>query len=188
MENPKKIPVLNNGHLDTALNDTLADGVAGESGDIVDFELRYETLAMCFDGLHADAEFPGDFLVGFAFGDELDHFHFAGGELNPIFAGHFPGMQIYPGVMQIESMGQAGLCMAFFLKNDTTEIANGSIPVKGLFTRVHNAGFNKSVMPGDTMIIRVKSLEDDDFMGLMSAQVLVNDEIYSHSILEVFYA
>ena len=62
-----------------------------------------------------------------------------------------------------------------------------SEPVKGLFTRVHNAGFNKGVKPGDKLTIRVKSIEDDDFMGLMSAQVLINNEVYSHSILEVYY-
>ena len=106
---------------------------------------------------------------------------------DPIFAGHFPGSPLYPGVMQIETMGQAGLCMAYFTKNNTTSINNDSQPVKGLFTRVHNAGFNKGVMPGDTLTVRVKSIEDDDFMGLMSAQVIINNDIYSHSILEVYY-
>ena len=77
--------------------------------------------------------------------------------------------------------------LAYFIKNSTFAIDNNSVPVKGLFTRIHNAGFIKGVKPGNTLTIRVKSIQDDDFIGLMSAQVLINNEIYSHSILEVYY-
>jgi hypothetical protein len=43
--------------------------VAGEAGGIVDVELYDETLAMGFDGLHADAQFRSDLFVGMAFGN-----------------------------------------------------------------------------------------------------------------------
>src|SRR5438132_1615277 len=46
-------------------------------------ELRPEftmLLTMILDGLDTDAQFAGDLLIGFAFGDQLQHFRFAGGQ------------------------------------------------------------------------------------------------------------
>lgn len=77
---PKKLPAQNEGQLDTALDDAHIDGVVGEAGGVMDVELRHEMFAMPLDGLNADAEFGGSFVVGVAFGDQLKHFHLAGSQ------------------------------------------------------------------------------------------------------------
>src|ERR1035441_1251236 len=68
---------LNDGHLDAALDHARADGVTRKASGVVDVELGHETLAMLLNSLHADAEFRRDLFVGFAFGNQLDHLHFA---------------------------------------------------------------------------------------------------------------
>src|SRR5580692_8481755 len=78
---------LNNGQLHAALNDAGADGIAGEPGGVMDVELLHEMFAMLLDGLDADAEFDRRFLVGLAFGDELQHFHLARGQLGNLRVG-----------------------------------------------------------------------------------------------------
>jgi len=106
---------------------------------------------------------------------------------NPIFKGHFPDYPIYPGVHQIETMGQAGLCLAYFVKNGTTAINNESSPVQCMFTKVHHASFLRPVLPGSNLNLRAQILEHDDFVGIVAAQIIVDDKINSFSILEVCF-
>jgi hypothetical protein len=63
--------------MDTAPYDARTDGVASETGGIMDVKLLHEMIAMFFNGLDADAQICRDLLVGLAFGNELEHFHLA---------------------------------------------------------------------------------------------------------------
>ncbi len=106
---------------------------------------------------------------------------------NPVFEGHFPNNPVYPGVLQLEIMGQSGLCLAHFLANNSCEITEYSKPIKGLFTKVHHALFMSPVLPNDNLTILVKMIEKDDFMGIIASQILKNNKICSLSLLEVYF-
>ena len=63
------------------------------------------------------------------------------------FNGHFPGMPVMPGVLQVEAMAQAvGLLM----------LEPGKIP---LFMSVDKCKFRKQVVPGDQIRIEVEKLK-----------------------------
>ena len=66
-----------------------------------------------------------------------------------IFLGHFPHKPIYPGVMQIEGMAQAGGLLAFvsMFGDDITQAENKIV----YFMTIDNVKFRIPVVPGDRL-------------------------------------
>ena len=66
----------------------------------------------------------------------------------PFFQGHFPGVPIMPGVLQIEAMTQAG---GVLLLNTVSDPEN----YLTLFMKIDNAKFKRPVYPGDTLLFKL---------------------------------
>ncbi|MCE9574459.1 MAG: 3-hydroxyacyl-ACP dehydratase FabZ [Deltaproteobacteria bacterium] len=70
----------------------------------------------------------------------------------PFFQGHFPGMPVMPGVLQIEAMAQAGGILASRAVTFSPETH------VMYFMTIDNVKFRKPVTPGDQLIIEVVPL------------------------------
>ena len=71
----------------------------------------------------------------------------------PFFPGHFPGEPVMPGVLIIEAMAQA----AGMLANLDAEL-HGKTGELYYLVQVDNARFNKTVVPGDQLVLEVIQL------------------------------
>jgi len=108
-------------------------------------------------------------------------------ENDPIFAGHFPEYPIYPGVLQLETMGQAGICLTHFLRNNTFEVGPDVKPVDVRAFKIHSALFIDEVRPGAELTIDARVLSDDAMTAVCSGQIRVGSVITTVAVMEVYF-
>ena len=80
-----------------------------------------------------------DFIVGVKFVKTEEYY----------FKGHFPGEPVMPGVLQLETMAQAGGVLILNSVEKPEEYLT-------FFLKIDNAKFKRKVIPGDTIIFRLE--------------------------------
>ena len=87
----------------------------------------------------------------------------------PCFQGHFPGMPIFPGVLQLEAMAQtAGILLNKVL---------GSEGKVSYYLGVDKAKFRRMVIPGDQLRMEIKFLKLRMGMAKVEGKALVHGEL-----------
>lgn len=90
----------------------------------------------------------------------------------PFFQGHFPGVPVMPGVLQIEAMAQAGGILA---SKAVTFDASTHVM---LFMAIDAVKFRKAVVPGDQLRIEVVPLRKGKIFK-MKGEIFVDGQVVS---------
>jgi 3-hydroxymyristoyl/3-hydroxydecanoyl-(acyl carrier protein) dehydratase len=106
---------------------------------------------------------------------------------DPIFVGHFPGAPLYPGVLQLETMGQAGICLAHFVARGTSEVAADARPAAVRALKIHTAIFVAEVLPSDELTILASVLESDTYGAVCAGQLLKGGAVACFAVMEVYF-
>ena len=91
----------------------------------------------------------------------------------PYFVGHFPGIPIMPGVLQIECMAQAGGVLLLLEPGNEGKIA--------LLTGIEKARFRRKVVPGDILEIEIVVTKMRGPMGWIHCEAKVEGKIASEA-------
>ncbi|MBT5935928.1 3-hydroxyacyl-ACP dehydratase FabZ [Sulfurimonas sp.] len=98
-----------------------------------------------------------------------------------IFQGHFPGHPIYPGVMILEGMAQAGGLLAFQSMEMTKEEAAGKVVY---FMSIDKAKFRSPVKPGDKLEYKISVLKNKGTIWVLKGEAYVDAKLVSEAELK----
>ncbi|WP_263832267.1 3-hydroxyacyl-ACP dehydratase FabZ [Sulfurospirillum oryzae] len=99
-----------------------------------------------------------------------------------IFQGHFPDHPIYPGVMIIEGMAQAGGVLAFKSMDEETQEDTKEKVV--YFMSIDNAKFRSPVKPGDQLVYKLNVLKHRGNIWVLDAKAYVDDKLVAEAELK----
>ena len=99
----------------------------------------------------------------------------------PVFQGHFPDHPIYPGVMILEGMAQAGGILAFQSMDMTKEEAANKVVY---FMSIDKAKFRAPVRPGDKLEYRISVLKNKGPIWVLKGEAFVEDKLVSEAELK----
>lgn len=97
----------------------------------------------------------------------------------PVFAGHFPGHPIYPGVMILEGMAQAGGVLAF-KSMDEKDLKDKVV----YFMSIDKAKFRSPIRPGDVITYKIEAIKDRGRIWVLKGEAYVDGKLSAQAELQ----
>lgn len=94
----------------------------------------------------------------------------------PIFNGHFPGRPVFPGVLLIEGMAQAG---GLLLLQDVPDRSKKLI----YFAGIDEAKFRRPVVPGDQVRYELEVLRLRSTFSKLAGRVTVDGQLCAEAVI-----
>ena len=100
----------------------------------------------------------------------------------PVFQGHFPDHPIYPGVMILEGMAQAGGVLAFKSMDEESQkdIDNKVV----YFMSIDKAKFRVPVTPGDQLVYKINVMKQKGPVWQLEAKAYVDGKVVAQAELK----
>ena len=100
----------------------------------------------------------------------------------PVFQGHFPNHPIYPGVMIIEGMAQAGGVLAFqSASKEEQEAAKEKVVY---FMSIDKCKFRNPVVPGDKLVYKLTVIKNRGAVWHLDGKAYVDDKLVAEAELK----